>query len=241
MSWQVAAALSAVIGAAYIAIFWVILRGLVSTRQVTTNILGLATALRLPQGPELFANPERRRCEERLERELAEAQAVAHLGSWERDLATGVRTWSDDMYRILGLERARGAHAGSKHLLDLVVEDDLLHVELAIAEAEGGGPELDQVFRVRRESDGALRHLHVRGRLAFDADGVPERLCGTTRDVTDAHLAELATRAAEARFRITVDHATIGMDIGERRRFEGRLQYLADRDSPGSGATGSAY
>ena len=297
MSWQVVAALNAVIATAYIAIFWVILRGLVSTRQVTTNVLGLATALifftcgvhhgshtlhllapslgfdeqrgmamraafgwqmavwdfvgaavavfylslrrsygRLLQGPEMFDNSERRRYQERLERErasLAEAQAVTHLGSWERDLATGERTWSDEMYRILGLERADSADAGSKHLLELVLEEDRPQVALAIAETEDGGPELDRVFRLRRESDGALRHLHIRGRLAFGAAGAPERLCGTTQDVTDAHLAEVARREAEARFRITVDHAPIGMALADLRPgFRGDLlsvnQALAD-------------
>ena len=34
---------------------------------------------------------------------LAEAQRLAHLGSWERDLATGRVTWSEELYRIYGL------------------------------------------------------------------------------------------------------------------------------------------
>ena len=56
--------------------------------------------------------PSAARYEERLERErasLAEAQAVTHLGSWERDLATGTRIWSEEMFRIMGWARARAA------------------------------------------------------------------------------------------------------------------------------------
>ena len=35
---------------------------------------------------------------------LEEAQRIAHVGSWERDLATGILWWSDESCRILGIE-----------------------------------------------------------------------------------------------------------------------------------------
>ena len=37
-------------------------------------------------------------------RHLDEAQRIAHVGSWERDLATGVLWWSDEAARIMGVE-----------------------------------------------------------------------------------------------------------------------------------------
>src|SRR5882724_5018565 len=37
---------------------------------------------------------------------LAEAQRIAHIGSWEWDLATDVLSWSEEMYRIWGVDPA---------------------------------------------------------------------------------------------------------------------------------------
>ena len=38
------------------------------------------------------------------ERQLREAQAVAHIGSWEWNVVTDTVTWSDELYRLFGLE-----------------------------------------------------------------------------------------------------------------------------------------
>ena len=278
MSWQLVAFLNAVIATAYLVIFWVILRGLVSTQQVTTNVLGFATALifftcgvhhgshalhlvapefglgvarglamrqafgwqmvvwdavgagvalfylslrrsygRLLHSPEMFEDSERRRYQERLERErasLAEAQAVTHLGSWERDLASGTRIWSEEMFRIMGWGTADPPHS-FEQLLEPVVAEDRAAFAGAIEALAAGDGELDLMFRIRRADDGELRHLHARGRLVRDEAGVPARICGTTQDVTDAHLAEVARREAEAGFRITVDHAPIGTALAD--------------------------
>jgi diguanylate cyclase (GGDEF)-like protein/PAS domain S-box-containing protein len=275
MTWQAVAILNAVIATAYLVIFWLILRGLWRTQQVTSNVLGLATAMifftcgvhhgshalhlvapmfgldevrglalrqafgwqmvvwdgvgavvaifylslrrsygRLLRSPQMFEDADRREYEERLERErasLAEAQAITHLGSWERDLATGVRTWSDEMFRIMGI----APEGEMAHMLDLVVEEDRADLEAALEATRATGAELDRTFRIRREDDGQVRFLHIRGRLVRDDRGVPRRLAGTTQDITDRHLAEVARREAEARFRITVDHAPIGVALAE--------------------------
>lgn len=56
-------------------------------------------------------------------RHLDEAQRIAHVGSWERDLATGVLWWSDEAARIMGVEP--GTFGGSlEAFLGLVHPDD---------------------------------------------------------------------------------------------------------------------
>ena len=40
----------------------------------------------------------------RIERQLSAAQQIAHIGSWEWDVATNTVSWSDELYRIYGLE-----------------------------------------------------------------------------------------------------------------------------------------
>ena len=44
------------------------------------------------------------RTAERLERQLAVAQEITHIGSFEWETATGQVAWSDELYRIYGLE-----------------------------------------------------------------------------------------------------------------------------------------
>src|SRR5207245_6206394 len=41
---------------------------------------------------------------QRAEQALADAQAVAHMGSWEWNIETNVVTWSDEMYRVYGFD-----------------------------------------------------------------------------------------------------------------------------------------
>ena len=59
-----------------------------------------ADELKAQKGDLIVANEQLRVSEERLGR----AQEIAHLGSWELDLLTDHLTWSDEVYRIFGLE-----------------------------------------------------------------------------------------------------------------------------------------
>ena len=67
------------------------------------------------------------------ERRLAEAQQVAHIGSWERDLRTNEVNWSDELYRLFGLQTVptrrqllRHTLGSALHLLGMVARDRAL-------------------------------------------------------------------------------------------------------------------
>ena len=125
-------------------------------------------------------------------RQLAEAQAVAHVGSWEWSVAAGTLWWSDEMYRLYG------HHPGEIRVdfgtfLGRVHPDDRHALETAITRAlETHHPfELDHRVVL---PDGAVRTLHARGRTESDATGAPVRQLGTAQDVTDARAAEQTER-----------------------------------------------
>jgi PAS domain S-box-containing protein len=120
--------------------------------------------------------------------QLAAAQAVGRIGSWELDLQTGELMWSDQVYAIFGVERGAFAHT-QEAFFRLVHADD----RAALAEAQAAtlarsGP-LSVEHRIIRP-DGELRYLHERAEIVAEADDVPRRQIGTVQDITDRKAVE---------------------------------------------------
>ena len=67
-------------------------------------------------GDQIALAIERKRAQEELkqsEERLAAAQMMAHVGNWEWDVATNEVVWSDEEYRLFGLEpgERKASHA----------------------------------------------------------------------------------------------------------------------------------
>ena len=73
----------------------------------------------------------------RLQRQLDAAQQITHIGSWEWDLATGVVTWSDELYRIYGLA-PRSCEITLEEFLGRVHPQDRERVQRQVAAAMSG-------------------------------------------------------------------------------------------------------
>jgi PAS domain S-box-containing protein len=139
---------------------------------------------------------ERLQAEVALHRErlaLEEAQAIAHVGSWEWDAATDRVTLSKEAWRIWGQEPAD--FTTSKVLQALVHPDDRPALEAATTAAMADGTEYDCTVRVTTPR-GEL-HTRQRGRvLARDDAGRPTRLIGTVEDITPRVQLEQAQKEA---------------------------------------------
>jgi PAS domain S-box-containing protein len=133
---------------------------------------------------------ERLQAEEDLRRQhaaLEEAQAIAHLGSWEWDPVADLATLSKEGWRIWDLEP--GSARGNKEFLALVHPEDRPRFEAAIAAAVAEGKDYDCTVRTRTKAGEA--HTRHRGRVsARDAAGRAIRLNGTVEDVTERAQAE---------------------------------------------------
>jgi PAS domain S-box-containing protein len=135
----------------------------------------------------------RKRAEEALrdtEAALLEAQRVAHLGSWDWNLATGDQGWSDEAFRVFGYEPK--AFLPTWHIfLRCIHPGDRAMVDQAVHDALYTGERFSLDHRIVRP-DGIERTLHAEGEIVFGANGAKERVVGTIQDVTERKQAERA-------------------------------------------------
>jgi two-component system cell cycle sensor histidine kinase/response regulator CckA len=128
---------------------------------------------------------ERKRAEEELRRTtqfLSHAQAIAHIGSWEWDIARDAITWSEETYRIFGLTPAQGPIALEQYLA-LIHPDDRDTVGGAVRQTRETGASFEIDHRIVHP-DGSVHFLHSRGGVVVDATGRPVGMTGTVLDIT---------------------------------------------------------
>ena len=125
---------------------------------------------------------------------LDEAQAIAHLGSWDWDVRTDVVTWSDEMFRICGLE-PQSCPVDYTRFLDAVHPADRERVDQGVQRAFATGSSFAFEHRIIRPN-GEERLVLARGRAIADETGAVARMTGTGHDVTEQRQAE--DRAAVA-------------------------------------------
>ena len=125
------------------------------------------------------------------------AETMAGVGHWRVDMASGVITWSEGVYRIYGLEPAAEAPSLDDQLAHYdPPERRELRARLKAAATTGEPFELEG--RLRR-ADGAVRHVICHGAAELGASGQVETMFGAFMDVTEAHAREEALLDAKLR------------------------------------------
>jgi PAS domain S-box-containing protein len=148
----------------------------------------------------------RKRAEEALvrrEAQLAEAQRLAQIGSWEWDLVTEQVTWSDELYRIWGVEPS--TYTPTPDAITMLIHpDDRPRALAEIDAAFRQGQSYECEYRIVRP-DGEIRYLHTRGNAVVDETGRTIRMHGTKQDIT-------AQKRADERFRALIDVLQASID-----------------------------
>jgi PAS domain S-box-containing protein len=143
----------------------------------------------------------------RVERKLETAEQITHIGSFEWSARTNAVTWSDELYRIYGLE-PRASEITLESFLARVHPDDRDRVQGEVRAAIGRGGRFAYEERIVRP-DGTVRTLETQGEAARDETGVFLGLHGMCRDVTEERARMRQLRLYED----IVNHVQTGFSI----------------------------
>ena len=145
---------------------------------------------------------ERKQAEEALRESEGlhkQAQRVAHIGHWELNPEIGTPVWSDEIFRIFGLNPQESEPSFTDHETHLHPDDwPLLNKAVTLASTEG--THFDIIFRIVRP-DGEIGWIHAIGTTTKDEKGKVTKLFGTAQDITKQKQAEEALRESEEKYR----------------------------------------
>ena len=162
---------------------------------------------------------------------LSRGESLAHLGSWEWDVTSGVTTVSAEWQRLHGLS---GERFTDEEILALCHPDDREAVRAAVARAVAGEPyRVDH--RIVLPKTREVRHLMTYGEPRHDAQGRIEAVIGASLDVTERTRTDEALREREERLQraladtVAALGATVAMRDPYTSAHERRVAELATR------------
>lgn len=144
--------------------------------------------------------------EGRATRLLGEAEALAHVGSWEADLRTGEIIWSDETYRIFGVERNVFRPSIEAPLAFCTAGSEPL-LRAALRRAIDLGSGFDIEFEIQTDG-GSRRWLRATCRAEMGA-GEPLRLFGAIQDIDARKRSEIRVQGQSDWLRLAMDAAQV--------------------------------
>ncbi len=137
---------------------------------------------------------------ENRESELRRAQEMAHMGNWTWDVQQEQLSWSDEMYRIFGLQ-PKEVELTYADYMSRVHPQDRKYVHRENIRSHSGKPFHDIEYRILLPN-GIIKHVHQISKTHYDADGCPQKLVGVTHDISKIKQAEEALLKNREKFRL---------------------------------------
>ena len=135
---------------------------------------------------------ERKKAEQAIKEsgeKLKEAQEIAHIGHWNFDLTTNKLEWSDEVFKIFNLDRAKFKISFEK-FLNLIHPDDRKTFNKTYSESLKNKTKYDIAHRIVLPS-GKIRFVREQYKTTYNKSGKPLYSLGTIQDITELKVAEL--------------------------------------------------
>ena len=144
---------------------------------------------------------------------LEKAQSVARVGDWTWNIKKSQVEWSDEMYRIFGIDKK--TYTGRLgDAISRVIHPDDLHIVLP-SNASAFADKKPIEYRIIWP-DGSIRHIRAAtGDAILDRNGAPIYLTGTCQDITEHRLDESAIKESEEKYRLLVTQMQQGLAVHE--------------------------
>ena len=157
---------------------------------------------------------------EEINKALLEAQRIAHIGSFKRDVANDEMIWTQEALRIYGVDDPEKIKT-----LDCINRffhpDDRQRIAEITQQAIREHRTVTCQHRIIRE-DGEERSVELRFTPVFDQNDRYYRSVGTIQDITERKLAEALLKESEEKFRYLFDHSAVGKSL---TLLTGRTEY----------------
>lgn len=112
-----------------------------------------------------------------------QAQALAHVGNWSWDIKNNEIEWSDELYKIFGLE-PQSEILTYENYLDFIHPEDLDKVTSHVTHALNTGTSYDFIHKLKRRN-GEVRVVSSTGEVITNEKGEPVMMVGTAQDITE--------------------------------------------------------
>jgi diguanylate cyclase (GGDEF)-like protein/PAS domain S-box-containing protein len=141
--------------------------------------------------------------EHTLHQSLLEAERIAHLGSWQLNVATGVVAWSPELFGMFDLD-PKGPVPNYHEQEGLFTPESWRRLSAAVSEAQSTGAPYELELQTTR-ADGTHGWMQARGEAIRDAKGSIVELHGVSLDITDRKRAEQELASSEQLLRAVLD------------------------------------
>ncbi len=161
------------------------------------------------------------------QRSLAEAQRVGRIGHWRVVIGTGEIQWSDELYRIFGVD-PESFTPTPESLVGLTHPDDMEQMNRLRQDTPNDESAYHLEYRIIRP-DGAVRVISGEGHPEFDADGEFVSVFGIAQDVTEAKQVEISLAERNRLLQSTIENWPGSVSLrGRDGRYVFVSQHVAD-------------
>jgi PAS domain S-box-containing protein len=165
---------------------------------------------------------ERQQTQEKLQTSkalLVKAEKIAKIGSWEYDCETNRKSWSEELFNILGFEKQYPVPPPCQEILERIHPEDLLLVKKTLRTGYQQGISWELNYRLLF-ADGKIKYVESRGEPTINSEGKVIKVLETIMDVSERIQAEKSLQRSEEQLRLITDALPVLIAyIDDRQRY----------------------